>query len=100
MKHFTRVLILSSIFLISSSAALAQLNRIPGSTEPTNISGTVVYQADNKAAPHVKVEVRTDGGQLFDSYYTGFDGKWQTPAIPVGRYVITITAEGYKTVTE
>jgi tetratricopeptide (TPR) repeat protein len=100
MQHFTRVLILSTIFLISSAAAFAQINKIPGSTQPTNISGTVVYQADNKAAPHVKVEVRTDSGQLFDSYYTGFDGKWQTPAIPVGRYVITITAEGYKTVTE
>jgi hypothetical protein len=99
MHHFTRVLILSTIFLISSAAAFAQINRVPGASEPTNISGTVVYQDDNKAAAHVKVEVRTDGGQLFDSYYTGFDGRWATPVIPIGRYVITISAEGYKTVT-
>jgi tetratricopeptide (TPR) repeat protein len=100
MQPVTRVLILSTIVLISSSVSFAQLNKIPGSSQPTNLSGTVVYQADNKAAAHVKVEVRTDAGQLFDSYFTGFDGRWQTPAIPVGRYVITITAEGYKTVIE
>jgi tetratricopeptide (TPR) repeat protein len=97
MQRLSRVLILSTIFLISSAAAFAQVNRIPGSSEPVNISGTVVYQLDNKAAAHVKVEVRTDSGQLFDSYYTGVDGRWATPAIPLGRYVITVEAEGYKT---
>src|SRR5579862_7594316 len=99
MHHFKRVLIISSIFLISCAAAFSQVNRVPGSSEQVNISGTVVYQADNKAAAHVKVEVRTDSGQLFDSYYTGVDGRWATPAIPLGRYVITVEAEGYKTVT-
>jgi Flp pilus assembly protein TadD len=100
MQRLTRALIFPTILLISSAAAFAQNIRQPGSSTPVNLSGTVVYQVDNKAAAHVKVEVRTDSGQLFDSYYTGVDGKWATPAIPVGRYVITITAEGYKTVQD
>ena len=99
MHHFTRILILSTIFLTSSAAAFSQVNRVPGSSEQVNISGTVVYQADNKAAAHVKVEVRTDSGQLFDTYYTGVDGRWATPAIPLGRYVIVVEAEGYRTET-
>jgi tetratricopeptide (TPR) repeat protein len=97
MEHFTRVLILSTILMIASSVASAQNTHQPGSTTPVNITGTVVYQVDNKAAAHVKVEVRTDSGELFDSYYTGVDGRWATTALPVGRYVITIEAEGYKT---
>lgn len=101
MHRITRVLILSTIFSISSAVAFAQGSKgVPGSQEQVNISGTVVYHADNKAAPHVKVEVRTDGGQLFDTYYTGFDGRWATPAIPTGRYVVTFEAEGYKTIRE
>jgi Flp pilus assembly protein TadD len=98
MQRFTRFLIFSVILLIFSAAAFSQAGRgLPGSTTPANISGTVVYQADNKPAAHVKVEVRTDAGQLFDSYFTGVDGKWATTQIPPGRYVITIEVEGYKT---
>ena len=97
MRSFTRVLIFSTMVLIFSTAAFSQINRVPGATTPANISGTVVYQVDNKAAAHIKVEVRTDSGQLIDSYYTGVDGKWATTQIPIGRYVITIEAEGYKT---
>jgi Flp pilus assembly protein TadD len=98
MQHFTRVLIFSTILLIFSSATFSQANKgIPGSSTPANLSGTVVYQVDNRPAAHVKVEVRTDAGQLFDSYYTGVDGKWATTQIPPGRYVITVEAEGYKT---
>ncbi len=60
MRSFTRVLIFSTMLLIFSTAAFSQINRVPGATTPANISGTVVYQVDNKAAAHVKVEVRTD----------------------------------------
>jgi Flp pilus assembly protein TadD len=97
MRHFTRVLIFSAALLVSSMTAFAQLNKIPGSSTPANISGTVVYQADNRPVARAKVEVRTDSGQLIDSYFTGVDGKWATTQIPIGRYVITIEAEGYKT---
>jgi tetratricopeptide (TPR) repeat protein len=98
MQPFARFLTFSAVLLIFSAAVFSQNSRIPGSSEQANISGTVVYQADNKPAAHVKVEVRNSAGQLFDSYYTGVDGKWQTTAIPIGVYVITVEAEGYKTI--
>jgi carboxypeptidase family protein/tetratricopeptide repeat protein len=100
MRRFTRVLIFSTILLISSATAFAQVNRIPGGGQPTNISGTVVHQSDNSPAAYAKVELRTNSGQLIDSYYTSVDGKWATPAIPLGQYVITVEAEGYKTVRQ
>ena len=101
MRRFARFLLFFTLLLIFSTAALSQGSRgLPGSTEPTGISGTVVYQADNKPAERVKVEVRTNSGQLIDTYLTGTDGKWSTSAIPPGQYVITIEVEGYKTVRQ
>jgi len=91
--------VLSILTVIYSPQAFSQgVRGLPGSGEPTGISGTVVYQADNKPAQRVKVEVRTSSGQSIDTYLTGSDGKWSTPAIPPGQYVITVEVEGYKPV--
>jgi tetratricopeptide (TPR) repeat protein len=101
MQRFARFLLFFTMLLILSAPAFSQGARgVPGSTEQAGISGTVVYQADNKPAQRVKVELRTSSGQLIDSYFTGTDGKWSTPAIPVGQYVISIELEGYKTVRQ
>jgi Tfp pilus assembly protein PilF/5-hydroxyisourate hydrolase-like protein (transthyretin family) len=101
MQRFARFLLFPVMILIFSPPAFSQAGRgLPGSSEPTGISGTVLYQADNKPAQYVKVELRTSSGQLIDTYMTGSDGKWSTPAIPTGQYVITIEVEGYKPVRQ
>jgi tetratricopeptide (TPR) repeat protein len=82
--------------LIFSTAVYSQSSHIPGSKEDAGISGTVLYRADNKPAQHVQVVIRTGAGQTVDTYFTGTDGRFQTPTIPPGQYVITIDAEGYK----
>jgi len=91
-----RTLLLSAGILISSAAVFSQSNHIPGSREDAGISGTVLYRADNKPAQHVQVVIRTGAGQTVDTYFTGSDGRFETPTIPPGQYVISIYAEGYK----
>ena len=59
-------------------------------------AASVVYRDGNRPAAHVKIEVRTNGGQLIDTYFTEVDGRFSTPTIPNGQYVITVEAEGYK----
>jgi hypothetical protein len=105
MLRLTRLALLPATLLIfpliGAPQAFSQAGRgLPGSTEPAGISGTVVYQADNKPAQRVKVEVKTSSGQSIDTYLTGTDGKWSTTAIPPGQYVIVIEVEGYKPVRQ
>jgi len=95
MHRFVRFVLFPAALLIFSTAVFSQ-GGIPGSNVPGNFSGTVVYHDSNKPAAHVKVEIRTYSGQLIDSYYTGSDGRFGSPAIPSGQYVITVEAEGYK----
>lgn len=94
MRRFARFVLFPAALLIFSTALFSQ--GIPGTNVPGNISGTVVYREGNKAAAHVKVEVRTNSGQLIDTYFTESDGRFNTPTIPNGQYVITVEAEGYK----
>jgi tetratricopeptide (TPR) repeat protein len=82
--------------LIFSTTTFSQGRGMPGSNEDAGISGTVLYRADNKPAQHVQVVIKTGSGQTIDTYFTGSDGRFQTPTIPPGQYVITIDAEGYK----
>ncbi len=95
MHRFARFVLFPAIVLIFSAAVFSQ-NGIPGTNVPGNFSGSVVYREGNKPAAHVKVEVRTNGGQMIDTYFTQADGTFATPSIPNGQYVITVDAEGYK----
>jgi tetratricopeptide (TPR) repeat protein len=94
MQRFARFILFSAALLIFSTAVFSQ--GIPGANVPGNISGTVSYHDGNKPAAHVKVEIRTNSGQLIDTYFTESDGRFATPTIPNGQYVITVEAEGYK----
>jgi Tfp pilus assembly protein PilF len=96
MQRFARLAFLPAAILIVSTAAFPQGKTIPGANDPAAISGTVVYQADNKPAQHVKVEIRTSSGQMIDTYFTETDGRFSTTVIPPGQYVITCNVEGYK----
>jgi hypothetical protein len=96
MNRFARFITFPAALLIFSTPVFSQSRGIPGSTEQANISGTVVYQADNKPAQRVKVVVRTSAGQTVDTYFTSTDGRWATDAIPIGQYVIIVEVEGYK----
>jgi len=97
MRRFDRFALLWAAIMIFSVATFSQ-NRggIPGSNDPAGISGTVQYRADNKPAQRVQVVVKTVAGQTVDTYFTGSDGRFSTPAIPTGQYVITVDVEGYK----
>ena len=101
MQRFTRSCLFSAAALICvlsfATTALSQQGRgVPGSDVPGNISGSVYYHEGNKPAPHVKVEIRAHGGQLMDVYFTEADGRFSTPSIPNGVYLITVDTEGYK----
>jgi tetratricopeptide (TPR) repeat protein len=93
---FSAAILLFSTAVFSQSNQNQASNHIPGSNEDAGISGTVLYRADNKPAQHVQVIIRTGSGQTIDTYFTGSDGRFQTPTIPPGQYVITIDAEGFK----
>ncbi len=100
MQRFVRSSLFSTAvlicLLISATAAFSQNKGIPGSNEPGNISGTVTLHDSNKPAAHVKVEIRTNSGQLIDTYFTESDGRFSSASIPNGQYVITVESEGYK----
>jgi Flp pilus assembly protein TadD len=94
MQRFARLILFLAALLIFSTAVSSQ--GIPGANVPGNISGNVVYHDGNKPAARVKVEIRNNAGQLIDTYFTESDGRFATPSIPNGVYVITVDAEGYK----
>jgi tetratricopeptide (TPR) repeat protein len=96
MHRFARFVLFPAALLIFSMAVFSQGNSIPGTNVPGNFSGSVVYRDGNRPAAHVKVEIRTSSGQLIDTYFTEADGRFATPSIPNGQYVITVDAEGYK----
>ena len=96
MRRFARFVLLSAALLISSTAVFSQGRGIPGSNEPDGISGTVQYRADNKPAQHVQVVVKTLAGQTVDTYFTDSSGRFSTPTIPNGMYLITLDVEGFK----
>jgi tetratricopeptide (TPR) repeat protein len=96
MRRLARFALLSTVALIFSTAVFSQGGGIPGSNVPGNFSGSVLYRDGNRPAAHAKVEVRTNGGQLIDTYFTEADGRFSTPSIPNGQYVITVEVEGYK----
>jgi tetratricopeptide (TPR) repeat protein len=93
MFRFARFILFPAIVLIFSTAVHSQL---PGTNVPGNFSGSVSYRDGNRPASHVKIEIRTTGGQLIDTYFTETDGRFATPTIPNGQYVITVEVEGYK----
>jgi Flp pilus assembly protein TadD len=97
MQRLARFVFLPTAILVFSAAAFAQ-NRggVPGSSEPANISGTVLYRADNKPAQRVQVEIKTSSGQPIDTFFTDSAGRFSTTVIPPGQYVISVNVEGYK----
>jgi hypothetical protein len=91
MRRLLIVLLTVLAIGVPSSVALAQ-----SGTTRTSLSGTVL-DADGGGLPGAAVEVKNAATGVVIRTMTSSTGTYDVPAIDAGRYVITVTLNGFKT---
>jgi Carboxypeptidase regulatory-like domain/TonB-dependent Receptor Plug Domain len=80
------------LLLASASAGLAQGSFF------TSLSGAVV-DSQGGVIPGADVKVKNNGTGIENSAVTGTDGTFTIPSLPGGTYSVTVSLQGFKTVT-
>ena len=85
---------LLTLFLILAPRARAQSTTVD---KPSGeISGTVLLEADNRAAEGVIVSVKSLSGGPFASVLSDYDGRFQVRRLPPGTYEIAADEPGFE----
>jgi tetratricopeptide (TPR) repeat protein len=91
--RFLRFVVMGMASLLVAGAAIGQARgqNLP----PSQITGVVRSQNDNKSLPHIKIQLTASDGEPVDTHYTNSDGTFSFSMLPQGTYVLTINDEAY-----
>jgi len=93
-QRLFRLAVFCAAVFVFAFPTLCQTRGAPG--PPSQITGIVRAQSDNKPVQHIKITLMTGDGEPVDTHYTNSDGSFAFSMLPQGPYVATINEEGYQ----
>jgi tetratricopeptide (TPR) repeat protein len=101
LPNWTLAVFLGFGLLASAPAVRAQEAATPEAASQAasggTITGTVYLPGGNQPAIQVAVSLKSHAIGVFRSILTDYDGRFEVPGLPAGRYEITIEEQGYQT---
>lgn len=87
------------IYLLVLMILLALASPVIAATSTGNLRG-IIHDPQHRPIPGARITLRTQGSSWSKSMRSDANGEFETGSIPTGDYVITVTASGFRPLTE